>query len=104
MISTESPGRIVCNCAAQITCAFGAAFGQHIHVVPITSSRDVSDPRTDPGVGVRGPAVGALTSWLLSDAVNSRGEGRRALNVGEKATIVRNANVLQEKSSGGSQR
>jgi len=48
--------------------------------------------------------VGSLTSWLLSDAVNSRGEGRRALNVGEKATIVRNANVLQEKSSGGSQR
>ena len=36
--------------------------------VLITSSRDVSDPRTGPGVRVRGPEVGSLTSRLRSDA------------------------------------
>lgn len=49
-------------------------------VVPIDSSRDVSDPRTDPGVRVRGPRVGSLTPRLLSDGGHPRGEGRRAIN------------------------
>jgi orotate phosphoribosyltransferase len=47
-------------------------------VVSTTSSWDVSDPRTDPGVRVRGPRVGSLTSRLLSCACHLRGEGRRA--------------------------
>jgi hypothetical protein len=31
----------------------------------LTGSRDVSDPRTDPGARVRGLRVGSLTSRLL---------------------------------------
>ena len=31
----------------------------------LTGSRDVSDPRTDPGARVLGPRVGSLTSRLL---------------------------------------
>ena len=81
MISTEFPAGIVLQLRAQITFAFGAAFGQQIHVVPITSSRGVSDPRTDPGVRVRGPEVGSLTSRLLSGAGHSRGERRRAITI-----------------------
>ena len=67
--------------------------------VSITSSRDVSDPRTDPGVRVRGPEVGSLTSRLLSGAVHSRGEGAALNASGAGAPIRRNANVLQKKSS-----
>jgi hypothetical protein len=52
--------------------------------VVITSSRDVSDPRTDPGVRVRGPRVGSLTSRLLSRAPRSRGERRRADSTGDR--------------------
>jgi hypothetical protein len=52
--------------------------------VLITSSRDVSDPRTDPGVRVRGPRVGSLTSRMLSGACRSRGEGRRARSVRDR--------------------
>ena len=49
-------------------------------VVPITSGRDVSDPRTDPGVRVRVPRVGSLTPRLLSCAGYPRGKRRRAID------------------------
>jgi len=39
----------------------------------------VSDPRTDPGVRVRGPEVGSLTPRLLSCAGHPRGNKRRAI-------------------------
>src|SRR2546421_11421431 len=78
MISTDFPARIVLQLRGANTCALGAAFGQQIRVVPISSSRDVSDPRTDPGVRVRGPEVGSLTSRLLSCAGHPRGKTRRA--------------------------
>jgi hypothetical protein len=78
---------------------FRRAFGQQIHVVPIASSRGVSDPRTDPGVGVRGPEVGSLTPRLLSGACHWRGEGRRAVSIRVGAASVRMSNVRQEQSS-----
>ena len=59
----------------------------------------MSDPRTDPGVRVRGTEVGSLTPRLLSNDDDLRGEGRRADRAQTDATIVRKANALQEKSS-----
>ena len=56
----------------------------------LIGSRDVSDPRTDPGVRVPGPQVGSLTSRLLSCAGHPRGEGRRAFSIRSGATTVRN--------------
>ena len=64
--------------------------------VLVSSSRDVSDPRTDPGVRVPGPQVGSLTSRLLSSATHSRGEGRRARSVRE-----RHADCPQRKRAAG---
>ena len=99
MISTDFPARIVLQLRGANTCALGAAFGQQIRVVPISSSRDVSDPRTDPGVRVRGPEVGSLTSRLLSCAGHPRGERRRAIVCLTYTTAVGKLNVLQEKRS-----
>jgi len=76
-----------------------ADFGANLCVVHITGSRDVSDPRTDPGVRVRGPRVGSLTSQLLFGAVHSRGKDRRAVSPETCPVVVRKANALEEKSS-----
>jgi hypothetical protein len=43
--------------------------------------------------------VGSLTSRLLSDTRYPRGEGRAPAAFESDTPIVRNANVLQEKSS-----
>jgi hypothetical protein len=99
MISTEFRAGIVVQLRAQITFAFGAAFGQQIHVVPITSRRGVSDPLTDPGVRVRGPEVGSLTPRLLACADHPRGKRRRAIIFRTDPTAVGKLNVLQEKRS-----
>ena len=59
----------------------------------------MSDPRTDPGVRVRGPEVGSLTPRLLSCAGHPRGKRRRAIVYGTDTTAVGKLNVLQEKRS-----
>jgi hypothetical protein len=64
-----------------------------------SGSRDVSDPGTDPGVRVEGPKVGSLTSRLLSRADRLRGEDAALPAPKTDATMVRNANRLQEKST-----
>jgi len=66
---------------ASMTSDVAAIVDPNSGVVPLIGSRDVSDPRTDPGVTGRGPRVGSLTSRLLSCAGYPRGEDRRALIV-----------------------
>ena len=66
----------------RITHGFVADFRSGFGIVFIAGSRDVSDPRTDPGARVRGLEVGSLTSRLLSGAAHSRGEGRRPASLG----------------------
>ena len=56
-------------------------------------------PRTDPGVRVRDPEVGSLTSRLLSDVCHRRAERRRATPLPTGAPILRNSNVRREKAS-----
>ena len=71
------PIRVVEHIHAPNHSVVAATLAPNSGAVPVTSSRDVSDPRTDPGVRVRGPRVGSLTSRLLSGACHSHGEGRR---------------------------
>jgi hypothetical protein len=78
---------------------FGAAFGQDVHVVAITSSRRVSalEPTLGSGSGVRRwgrsrPGCSpALVISAAKDAARSASEAH--------ATILRKPNALQEKSS-----
>lgn len=79
----------------QCTCVSVVALA----AVPTAGSRDVSDPRTDPGVRVRGPEVGSLTPQLLSCAGHPRGKRRRAIVCRTDPTAVGKLNVLQEKRS-----
>jgi hypothetical protein len=79
----------------QFTCVSVVALA----AVPTASSRDVSDPRTDPGVTVTGPEVGSLTPRLLSCASHPRGKKRRAIFYRTDPTAVRKLNLLQEKRS-----
>ena len=78
-INGTSNPRCGAHFTAPVTSDVAAIVIPNSGVVPVTGSRDVSDPRTDPGVRVRGPRVGSLTSPLLSGAGRSRGERRRAI-------------------------
>jgi len=78
-INGTSNPRCGAHFTAQTTVGLAADSDRQRCVVLITGSRGVSDPRTDPGVRVRGPRVGSLTSPLLSGAGRSRGERRRAI-------------------------
>jgi hypothetical protein len=62
--------------------------------VLVTGSRDVSDPRTDPGVRVPGPRVGSAALQRH----HSRGKGRRAFSNRKRRHKFRNPHVRQEKS------
>src|SRR5712691_9406062 len=79
MISTALPAALWCVFHGTNHGVVASILVRNSGVVPITSSRDVSDPGTGPGVRVRGPRVGSLTSRLLSGADRSRGERRRAI-------------------------
>ena len=65
--------------APEIECAFGVELRSEWCAVFITGSRDVSDPRTDPGARVPVPEGGSLAPRLLFGAGRSRGERRRAI-------------------------
>ena len=52
-----------------------------------TRSRDVSDPRTDPGVRVRGLEVGSLTSRLLSTTVCAPAKTAAALRWNPRGSL-----------------
>jgi len=84
---------------ASMTSDVAAIVDPNSGVVLLIGSRDVSDPRTDPGVRGRGPRVGSLTSRLLSDAVHSRGKDRRVVGLERGPVVGRKANALQQKSS-----
>jgi hypothetical protein len=72
---------------------------RQMRAVPIASSRDVSDPRTGPGVRVLGPQVGSPRPGCSPTPI-IRAAKDAALNAsGAHALVRRNANVLQEKSS-----
>jgi len=73
------PIRVVKRIHAPNHSVVAATLAPNSAVVPVISSRDVSDPPTDPGVRVRGPRVGSLTSRLLSCADHSRGRRRRTI-------------------------
>jgi hypothetical protein len=59
-----------------------------------TSSRDVSDPQTDPGVRVRGPEVGSLTSRLLSATLCAAAEAAAASFSGRRDSLSTNCHSV----------
>jgi hypothetical protein len=65
-INRTSNPRCVGHFTASITSDVAAIVDPNSGVVPVIGGRDVSDPRTDPGVRVRGPRVGSLTSRNVS--------------------------------------
>jgi hypothetical protein len=80
MISTAYPKRIAVAFRWTIHQRLAVDVAADLGAVSVINSRDVSDPRTDPGVRVRGPEVGSLTSRLLSCVGDPHGEGRRAVS------------------------
>ena len=56
-----------------------------------TRSRDVSDPVTDPGVRVRVPEVGSLTSRLLSATLRASAETAAAMRAEWRDCLSANA-------------
>jgi len=59
-----------------------------------TRSRDVSDPVTGPGVRVKGPEVGSLTSRLLSAVLLDGGKNRRRFSINPRRSLSANSHSV----------
>ena len=54
----------------------------------------MSDPVTDPGVGLRGPEVGSLTSRLLSVVLLGGGKNRRRFSINPRGSMSANSHSV----------
>src|SRR5262252_900077 len=61
---------------------------------PQSRSRDVSDPRTDPGAKVRGPEVGSLTSRLLSAALSAAAKPAATPSIDPRGSLSANSRAV----------
>jgi hypothetical protein len=71
---------------------------RQMRAVPIASSRDVSDPRTGPGVRVRVRGWGRSRPGCSPAPVRRAAKDAALRAFGTDATVARNAKVLQEKT------
>ena len=98
-INRTSTPRCGVHFTAPITRDVAAVFDPNSSVVPVTGGRHVSDPRTDPGVRVRGARVGSSRPGCSPAPVDHAAKDAARSSTASDATAVRNVNVLQEKPS-----
>ena len=95
MISTAFHGELAVRISSTNLMPIRTHLLPNFRAILVTSSRGVSDPRTDPGASVWVPRVGSLTSRLLSGAGHPRGQRRRKVSVRSVRGKIRNPNVLK---------
>src|SRR5258705_3427164 len=97
-INRTSNARCRAHFTAPVTSDVAAIVIPNSGVVPVIGSRDVSDPRTDPGVRVRVQRWGRSRPGCSPAPVSRAAKDAALRAFGTDATVARNPNVLQEES------